>query len=160
MQLTLQETAIVKYARKIRDIQKTQIEPYEKMIQDELVSLIPSLSEKNEDGVVDWTCDIMNCSDDMEVISTITRIREIERERCKTNQWVCKYCGKNTFDDDVEYLFGTNHISCVLTAEENEKKPLTTVDKLQNQMSRMQDYITQLEARLSQLETHYDEPTN
>jgi hypothetical protein len=27
---------------------------------------------------------------------------------------ICAYCGKNTYDVDVEYLIGGNHLSCVL----------------------------------------------
>jgi hypothetical protein len=40
---------------------------------------------------------------------------------------LCAYCGKNTYDVDIEYLIGSNHLSCVLMdqlsdALENEKK--------------------------------------
>ena len=39
----------------------------------------------------------------------------------------CKYCGKDTYDVDIEYLIGGNHLSCVLMdqlsdAIEKEKK--------------------------------------
>jgi hypothetical protein len=39
----------------------------------------------------------------------------------------CAYCGRNTYDVDIEYLIGGNHLSCVLMdqlsdALENEKK--------------------------------------
>ncbi len=27
---------------------------------------------------------------------------------------LCAYCGKNTYDVDIEYLIGGNHLSCVL----------------------------------------------
>ena len=27
---------------------------------------------------------------------------------------ICAYCGKNTYDVDIEYLIGGNHLSCVL----------------------------------------------
>ena len=47
---------------------------------------------------------------------------------------LCAYCGKNTYDVDIEYLIGGNHLSCVLMdqlAESlekekkmNKKKPL------------------------------------
>jgi len=155
---SLSEIIIAKYARTIRDVQKTQIDPYEKLIQEELGRLIPSLLKNEEDGVIDWTCDIMNCSSDDEVFDTIKQIKIIQREKQKNN-WICKYCGKNTYDVDCEYLFGTDHLSCTL--ESNHEEPASTdVVKLQNQMSRMQDYITQLESRLSQLETQYEEPTN
>ena len=40
---------------------------------------------------------------------------------------LCAYCGKNTYDVDIEYLIGGNHLSCVLMdqlsdAIDNEKK--------------------------------------
>ena len=40
---------------------------------------------------------------------------------------LCAYCGKNTYDVDIEYLIGSNHLSCVLMdqlsdALEKEKK--------------------------------------
>jgi hypothetical protein len=40
---------------------------------------------------------------------------------------LCAYCGKNTYDVDIEYLIGGNHLSCVLMdqlsdALEKEKK--------------------------------------
>ena len=152
------ELAIATYARGIRNIQKTQLEPYEKLIQEELGRLFPSLLDEEKDGEVDWSCDIMNCSSDSEVFETIERIRQIQREKQKKD-WICKYCGKNTYDVDCEYLFGTDHVSCVL-ANENESEPLNTVEQLRSQVSRMQDYIVQLESRLTQLETQYEEPTN
>jgi len=40
---------------------------------------------------------------------------------------LCAYCGKNTYDVDIEYLMGSNHLSCVLMDQlaeslEKEKK--------------------------------------
>ena len=152
------ELTIAVYARGIRNIQKMQLEPYEKLIQEELGRLFPSLLDEEEDGVVDWACDIMNCSSDDEVFETLERIRQIQREKQKKD-WTCRYCGKNTYDVDCEYLFGTDHVSCALQNEQ-ESEQLNTVEQLRSQMSRMQDYITQLESRLTQLETQYEEPTN
>ena len=47
---------------------------------------------------------------------------------------LCAYCGKNTYDVDIEYLIGGNHLSCVLMDQlaetldkekkMNKKKPL------------------------------------
>ena len=152
------ELTIAVYARGIRNIQKTQLEPYETLIQEELGRLFPSLLKNNEDGVIDWSYDIMNCSSDDEVFETLERIRQIQREKQK-NDWTCKYCGKNTYDVDCDYLFGTDHVSCAIE-NERESEPLNTVEQLKSQMSRMQDDIVQLESRLSQLETQYEEPTN
>lgn len=152
------ELAIAVYARGIRNIQKTQLERYEKLIQEELGKLFPALLDEEENGVFDWSCDIMNCSSDDEVFETLERIRQIQNEKQKKD-WTCKYCGKNTYDVDCEYLFGTDHVSCVLERE-NQSEPLNTVEQLRSQISRMQDYIVQLESRLTQLETQYEEPTN
>lgn len=159
---TLSEIIIAKHARSIRNIQQKQIEPHEKIIEQELLRLFPFLlkREKGKDDATDWTCDIVSCSSDDEVISTIERIREIQTEKEINNGWTCRYCGKNTYDVDCDYLFGVDHISCVLEEESKKEEPLNTVDQIRNQMARMQDYITQLETRLNQLETHYNEPSN
>jgi succinate dehydrogenase/fumarate reductase-like Fe-S protein len=159
MKLTLEEMAIVKYARAIRNIQKNQVELYEKMIHEELGKSIPSLKNKEENGIIDWTCDIMNCESDNDVVDTIQRIKKIEREKIM-NDWTCRHCGKNTYDVECDYLIGTDHLSCTLENENKNNMPLDNVDQLKNQLTRMQDYITQLESRLSQLETRYEEPTN
>jgi hypothetical protein len=57
-------------------------------------------------------------------------------------EYICAYCGKNTYDVDIEYLIGGNHLSCVLmdqlaeTLEKekkmNKKKPveISNWDKL------------------------------
>jgi len=158
MNRKLEQTLIIKYAKKIREIQSTQINEYERMIQKELSRLVPSLINKNADGLVDWTLDIINCSTDEEVLETISRIQEIENGKVKNN-WSCKYCNKSTFDVDCEYLFGADHIECAL---EHEQSNIAEPFKLMNQLSRMQDYITQLEARLNHLEDRhgYEEPTN
>jgi hypothetical protein len=49
-------------------------------------------------------------------------------------EFICAYCGKNTYDIDIEYLVGFNHLSCVLMDElsdaldkekkMNKKKPM------------------------------------
>jgi len=49
-------------------------------------------------------------------------------------EFICAYCGKNTYDVDIEYLVGFNHLSCVLMDElsdaldkekkMNKKKPM------------------------------------
>lgn len=156
------ETAIIIFARKIRDIQANNIEPFEKMIHEQLGNLIPSLIEKDRDGIFDWTCDIINCSNDQEVAEIIERIKSIEHERV-VEQWVCKYCNKNTYECDIENLFGRDHISCTLE-HEGIKECCSTesveLQKLKSQLSRMNDYIVQLESRLAQVETQYEEPTN
>lgn len=159
--LKLEEVFIIKYAAAIRNIQKTQVQQYQLLIEKELARFIPSLTNKTEDGLTDWMCDIVNCETDEEVLDTLDRIQAIEQENTKNN-WKCKYCNKSTFDVDCEYLFGTDHIECALEHESETKNTATSESntKLWNQIARMQDYITQLESRLNQLETQYEEPTN
>ncbi len=36
--------------------------------------------------------------------------------------WECKYCGKNTFNVDNDYLIGVDHLSCVLRNEREKKQ--------------------------------------
>jgi len=157
--LKLEEVFIIKYAAAIRNIQKTQVQQYQLLIEKELARFIPSLTDKTEDGLTDWMCDIVNCETDEEVLDTLDRIQAIEQENTKNN-WKCKYCNKSTFDVDCEYLFGTDHIECALENEQSDQTPSQDNAKLWNQIARMQDYITQLESRLNQLETQYEEPTN
>ncbi len=157
--LKLEEVFIIKYAAAIRNIQNTQVQQYQLLIEKELARFIPSLADKTEDGLTDWMCDIVNCETDEEVLDTLDRIQAIEQENTKNN-WKCKYCNKSTFDVDCEYLFGTDHIECALQNEQSHQPQSPDTVKLWNQISRMQDYITQLESRLNQLETQYEEPTN
>ena len=159
--LKLEEVFIIKYAAAIRNIQKTQVRQYESLIEKELARFIPSLVDKTNDGLTDWMCDIVSCDSDEEVLDTLDRIQAIEQENTKNN-WKCKYCNKDTFEVDCEYLFGTDHIECALEHESQSKTPTVSEEntKLWNQIARMQDYITQLESRLDHLETQYEEPTN
>jgi hypothetical protein len=38
----------------------------------------------------------------------------------------CKYCGKDTYDVDIEYLIGHNHLSCVLSDVLEKEKKMNT----------------------------------
>jgi hypothetical protein len=38
-----------------------------------------------------------------------------DRETVSENQWVCKYCGKDTSNVEYDYLSGSDHLSCVLS---------------------------------------------
>ena len=33
------------------------------------------------------------------------------------NNYICQYCGQDTSEVDIDYLAGTNHLSCALDAE-------------------------------------------
>ena len=42
-------------------------------------------------------------------------------EDCK-EEWVCRYCGKSTFETDYDYLADqTTHLGCALAHEEEHK---------------------------------------
>lgn len=73
--------SILLYARKIRKIQSEQIDPFVKMIEQELLELYPTLLGKNSDGVEDWTCDILSESDDQSIRDVLDRIEKIENDR-------------------------------------------------------------------------------
>jgi hypothetical protein len=42
--------------------------------------------------------------------------------------WVCQYCGKSTYDVDIDYLVGYDHLSCDLESQKKafrkKKKPM------------------------------------
>jgi hypothetical protein len=37
----------------------------------------------------------------------------------------CQYCGKDTYDVDIDYLVGTDHLSCMIEQETQVQEPLT-----------------------------------
>ena len=152
---------IVMYAKKIRDIQQEQINPYIELIEKSLSELYPPLVDK-DDGVPNWACDIVSADSNTEVMNTLDRIERILEEEHK-DKWVCCVCGENTYDVDCEYLAGVDHLSCLLTEELKEEKKNQKNDQLhelKNQLSNLQTYVSQLEKQLARLEENYDEPTN
>jgi hypothetical protein len=44
------------------------------------------------------------------------------------SKYICQYCGKSTFDVDIDYLVGYNHLSCDLESQnkafQKKKKPM------------------------------------
>jgi hypothetical protein len=52
----------------------------------------------------------------------INQICEIDTdENCK-KEWICRYCGKSTFETDSDYLVDqTTHLPCALAHEEEHK---------------------------------------
>lgn len=68
-------------AAEVRAINKTKIEALTKQIEEALLNMFPSLDGKIEDGVEDWACDVINCSNHGEVDATLERITSIERSR-------------------------------------------------------------------------------
>ncbi len=155
---TFQKKSIIMYAKKIREIQSNQIDPYIKLIEEQLLSLYPQL-EHNEDNATNWAYDIINCSTNTEVIETLDRLEQII-EKEKSKNWVCCVCGKNTYNVDIDNLFGKDHISCVIGEDVKEKEQLESTNSVNKQLETLKVYIKQLEETISRLESHYDEPTN
>ena len=152
---------IVMYAKKIRDIQQEQVNPYIELIEKSLSELYPSLVDR-DDGVPNWACDIVSADSNTEVMNTLDRIEHILEEEYK-DKWVCCVCGENTYNVDCDYLAGIDHLSCL--AKEELKKTNKTesndqLRELKNQLGNLQTYVKQLEQQLERLEERYDEPTN
>ena len=154
----ISESIIVTYAKALRRIQTEQVDPYIELIEKELIKLYPEL--KNcEDNALNWAYDILNAKSTSEVIETLDRIKQIFEKEHK-NKWVCCICGKNTYNDDCEYLAGVDHLSCILNEDMKTVKNKDEFVEIKNQFSNMKIYIKQLEEHIQRLEPHYNEPTN
>jgi|688.fasta_scaffold92054_4 chromosome segregation ATPase len=152
---------IVMYAKKIRDIQQEQVNPYIELIEKSLSELYPSLVDR-DDGVPNWACDIVSADSNTEVMNTLDRIEQILEKEYK-DKWVCCVCGENTYNVDCEYLAGVDHLSCLTIEELKQEKKNQKNDQLhelKNQLSNLQTYVSQLEKQLARLEENYDETTN
>ena len=108
----ISKNIILTYAKGIRTIQTEQIDPYLKLIEAELIKVFPELKDR-EDNALNWAYDVINAESNAEVVETLERLEKIIDEE-RGSKWTCSYCGKNTYNDDIEYLFGTNHIGCAL----------------------------------------------
>ena len=140
---------IVECARTLRRIQETQIESILRVIQHELTIKFPSIADRDENGPVDWSVDIMNCSSDDEVLKTINRIDNIENKA-----WKCRHCGKDTYDVDIDYLFGYDHIECALNAEYIHEQHISTsdVESLKREFDNIVRTLKQLQETIAQLD--------
>lgn len=165
----ISKNIILTYARGVRTIQNEQIDPYIKLIEAELIKLFPELKDR-EDNALNWAYDVMNAESNAEVVETLERLEKIIGEERASN-WTCSYCGKNTYNDDVEYLFGTNHISCTLEEDiknrshndpdyildPNRRK----IDDLEKELRETKRSLVNLELQLEHLRRDYHhEPTN
>jgi hypothetical protein len=149
---------ILMYAKKIRNIQKEQVDPYVELIETELGQLYPALIGRN-DGLSDWTCDIMNAESNSEIMETLDRIEQILEEEYK-EKWMCSICHESTYNVDSEYLAGINHLSCVLTEEIESLNKKGSFDNIKNELESLKIYTKQLEEQIQKLEGYYNEPTN
>lgn len=77
------KTAILALAEKAR-FHHRESEKYRIKIEQQLLSLYPSLEDKSEDGTEDWSCDVINSENDAEVLHVLQRIKDIEKKRVKT----------------------------------------------------------------------------
>jgi hypothetical protein len=147
---TVSKNIILTYARKIRNVQKEQIDPYIGLIENELITLFPELKDR-EDNALNWAYDILNAESNTEVVETLTRLEKIITNERK-EKWICNYCGKNTYNDDVEYLFGTNHIGCALE-EDIKNREHSDPDYILDARLRK---ITEIESKLNYYESELD----
>lgn len=149
----LNKQNIIMYAKKIRDIQENQIDPFIQLIEKHLVELYPELENKEEDGASDWACDIINSDSNTEVFETLERIENIIHNQTK-NKWVCGFCGENTYDVDSDYLSDVHHLSCVLK-EEMKNQPKCEENKIhviKEELGYIKDVLVRFETRLKELE--------
>jgi len=166
---TVSKNIILTYARKIRNVQKEQIDPYIGLIVNELITLFPELKDR-EDNALNWAYDILNAESNTEVVETLTRLEKIITNERK-EKWICNYCGKNTYNDDVEYLFGTNHIGCALEEDIKNREHsdpdyildarLRKITELESELRNTKRELVNMELRLEHLRSDYPhEPTN
>jgi len=165
----ISENIIVTYAKALRRIQTEQIDPYIDLIEKELIKLYPELKDR-EDNALNWSYDILNAESNTEVVEILTRLEKIITDERK-EKWVCGYCGKNTYNDDCEYLFGTNHIGCALEEDIKNRSHsdpdyildsrLRKISDIENELRETKRNLVNLELKLEHLRRDYHhEPTN
>jgi len=165
----ISENIIVTYAKALRRIQTEQIDPYIDLIEKELIKLYPELKDR-EDNALNWSYDILNAESNTEVVETLTRLEKIITDERK-EKWVCGYCSKNTYNDDCEYLFGTNHIGCALEEDIKNRSHsdpdyildsrLRKISDIENELRETKRNLVNLELKLEHLRRDYHhEPTN
>jgi len=165
----ISESIIVTYAKALRRVQTEQVVPYIELIEKELIKLYPELKDR-EDNALNWAYDILNADSTAEVVETLTRVEKIITNERKA-QWICDHCGKNTYNDDCEYLFGKNHIGCVLSEDIKNREHsdpdyildsnLRKFTELEAELRHTKRQLVNLELKLERLRGDYPhEPTN
>ena len=160
---------IITYAQKIRNVQSELIDPYIKLIEKELIKAYPELKDR-EDNALNWSYDSINEGSNTGVVETLNRLDTIVTNERKS-QWVCDHCGKNTYNDDCEYLFGKNHIGCVLSEDIKNREHsdpdyildsnLRKITELETELRHAKRQLVNLELKLEHLRVDYPhEPTN
>ncbi len=154
MNNTISKNVILTYAKALRTIQKEQIDPYVNLIEKELIKVYPELEDR-EDNALNWAYDILNAESNSDVVDTLTRLDKIITNE-RQEQWVCEYCGKNTFNDDIEYLFGKNHIGCTLNEDIKKREhsdPDYTISPIKASIDRLEKQMKSLEKEITALKT-------
>lgn len=165
----ISKNIILTYAKGIRTIQSEQIDPYLKLIEAELIKVYPELKDR-EDNALNWAFDVMNAESNAEVVQTLERLENIISEE-RARDWVCNYCGKNTYNDDIEYLFGTSHIGCALEEDIKNRSHSDPdyildpnrqkINQLETELRQTKRDVVNLELKLEHLRRSYHhEPTN
>lgn len=169
MNNTISKNIILTYAKALRTIQKDQIDPYINLIEKELIKVYPELEDR-DDNALNWAYDILNATSNAEVVETLTRLDKIITNERK-EKWVCSFCGKNTYNDDIDYLFGTNHIGCTLEEDIKNREHsdpdyildarLRKISDIERKLDTYESELNKLHAELVRLRSDYDhEPTN
>ncbi len=169
MNNTISKNIIITYAKALRAIQKDQIDPYINLIEKELIKVYPELEDR-EDNALNWAYDILNAESNAEVVETLTRLDKIITNERK-EKWVCSFCGKNTYNDDIDYLFGTNHIGCTLEEDIKNREHsdpdyildarLRKISDIERKLDTYESELNKLHTELVRLRSDYDhEPTN
>jgi hypothetical protein len=167
--ITVSKNIIITYAQKIRSVQSEQIDPYIELIEQELIKIYPELKDR-EDNALNWAYDIINETSNNDVVETLNRLNLIVTNERKS-QWICDHCGKNTYNVDCEYLFGKNHIGCVLSEDIKNREHsdpdyildsnLRKFTELESELRHTKRQLVNLELKLERLRGDYPhEPTN
>ena len=169
MNNTISKNIILTYAKALRTIQKEQIDPYISLIEKELINAYPELKDR-EDNALNWAYDVLNAVSNTDVMETLSRLDDIITKERKS-QWTCDYCGKNTYNDDCDYLFGKNHIGCVLSEDIKNREHsdpdyildsnLRKISEIEKELRHTKRDLVNLELKLEHLRSDYPhEPTN
>ena len=155
----ISKNIIITYAQKIRNVQSEQIDPYIKLIEQELIKIYPELKDR-EDNALNWAYDIINSASNTDVSDTLTRLDDIITNERKSH-WICDYCGKNTYNVDCEYLFGKNHVGCVLSEDIKNREhsdpdyildsKLRKITELENELRHTKRQIVNMELMFERL---------
>ena len=154
---TVSKNIIITYAQKIRNVQSEQIDPYIELIEQELIKIYPELKDR-EDNALNWAYDIINETSNNDVVETLNRLDVIVTNERKA-QWICDHCGKNTYNDDCEYLFGKNHIGCVLSEDIKNREhsdPDYILDSRIRKITELEDELRQTKRQLVNMELMFE----